>query len=171
MGVIGVFTKRKCTARCHNAKSKSCRCSCGGENHGAARRGQEIKDVQPGIFQPISAEGFETTRGAFYGEDATGQLGTEYVRIGKIRARSGEVDFGVWWRDGKQYPTYRVSWVEATGELYAEEQPGYPTNEMARIIVFGKAEGRENIERVMKGWAEICGAIDSLNWVRSRFSN
>lgn len=34
MHAEGIKTKTKCTPRCWNAKSKKCRCSCAGENHG-----------------------------------------------------------------------------------------------------------------------------------------
>lgn len=39
------------------------------------------------------------------------------------RARSGEADYGVHWRaGGRDWPRWRVSYVQATGEVYAFEQ-------------------------------------------------
>lgn len=33
--IIGNTSKRKCDARCWNAKSKTCSCACGGAAHGS----------------------------------------------------------------------------------------------------------------------------------------
>lgn len=69
------------------------------------------------------------------------------------RARSGEVDFGVWWglqdRDfcyGKS--PWRVSWIEDTGELYARELTS------DRYIVLGVYPTRAEVEARMEGWAD-----------------
>ena len=43
-----------------------------------------------------------------------------YAAGGERRTLSIEHDFGVMWREGtRRRPRYRVSWIEATGELYA----------------------------------------------------
>jgi hypothetical protein len=42
MNIEATTTKTKCTPRCWKAKSKACRCSCGGENHGV--------EAQPRLF-------------------------------------------------------------------------------------------------------------------------
>jgi len=67
------------------------------------------------------------------------------------RARSAEVDFGVWWRlRPDDRVTWRVSWIEATGELYAREQaPGSD-----RYVVLGYFATRDEVEAFMDGWAE-----------------
>lgn len=39
------LTKTRCTPRCWQAKSKKCKCSCGGDNHGVRK--------QPGLFGEI----------------------------------------------------------------------------------------------------------------------
>lgn len=70
------------------------------------------------------------------------------------RARSGESDFGCHWRHESElgqaiFGGRRISWIEDTGELYAECQRD------KRGIVFDKLFAKpRDIERLMKGWAE-----------------
>ena len=90
-----------------------------------------------------------------------------------IRKRSGEVDFGVWW---KLYPDdqpaiplvfvqgcetvtmysashaghWRVSWIDDTGELYAK----HLSHNSDLFIILGRYLTREAVERRMEGWAE-----------------
>lgn len=66
------------------------------------------------------------------------------------RARSPELDFGVRWRLTPQtdFPLWRVSWIEATGELYTADIMG------DRYILLGRHDTRESVEQAMAGWAE-----------------
>jgi hypothetical protein len=118
------------------------------------------------------------------------------------RRWSGEVDFGVWWRAAGV--VYRLTWVEATGELVAVqltppatipfsvledelEGLGVPRDYAERVeltvglfgvavvggdpgelSVLGIVREREVVERLLDGWAETCGAPDSLGWVVER---
>lgn len=126
------------------------------------------------------------------------------------RRRSPELDFGVWWRD-RGGVVYRLSWVEATGELiavqltpaqaipfhvledeleavnvpreYAErvehvaEATGLTVGvigfaviggEPGSVYVLGVVHGRDVVERLLDGWAEVCGATGSVGWVVER---
>ena len=66
------------------------------------------------------------------------------------RGRSPELDFGVWWRvSGSRY-TWRVSWIEATGELYAKE---LASGDEDRFVVLGTFSTEEEAEAAMEGWA------------------
>ena len=73
------------------------------------------------------------------------------------RARSGEVDFGCWWMlaPDRPFPRWGVSWIEATGELYARDLG------TDRYIVLGQHGSREEVEEAMSGWAG--GAVKSLS--------
>lgn len=59
-----VKTKTKCTPRCWNAKSKKCKCSCAGENHGCTHtpnlftgsRPQNIGAIHPKYQKLIGLE-------------------------------------------------------------------------------------------------------------------
>jgi hypothetical protein len=80
------------------------------------------------------------------------------------RKRSREVDFGVWWQDGVvNWPRYRVSWVDATGEVVAVKMAGDES-----VVVLGVIEDEAELERRLDGWAEECGKPGSLEWVRER---
>jgi len=80
------------------------------------------------------------------------RVGTGYqVWISRPRRRrSGEVDFGVHWRlaPGVEFPRWRVSWIEGTGDFYAVELT------TDRYIVLGHHESREGVEAALDGWAE-----------------
>lgn len=77
--------------------------------------------------------------------------------------RSGEVDFGVWWFDAEREP-WRVSWVRATGDVYAVRTNG------GQVIVLGNMSNRRELEQRLDGWAEVCGKPHSLDWVRKRLA-
>jgi hypothetical protein len=100
------------------------------------------------------------------------------------RRRSGELDFGVWWR--RNGLVFRVTWVEATGELIAVQlsgprveallEPGSvrPAGFMViggdpdNLTVIGTVRERAVVERLLDGWAEMCGEQESLGWVLDR---
>lgn len=107
------------------------------------------------------------------------------------RAHSPELDFGVHWREGGSTAwseTYRVSYVEATGELYAfsnvrGEVELLATLELVPCAVCCEALGavavaclgcggtgnsRGPVDAALEGWADVCGTPDSLAWVRER---
>ncbi len=66
------------------------------------------------------------------------------------RKKSGEVDYGVWWRlhGRRREPTWRVSWLQDTGELYAV----CPRDDT--FTVLDTFETREQVERALHGWAD-----------------
>ena len=87
------------------------------------------------------------------------QRGYPAFRDAEERRRSGEVDFGSHWyelREGEPllWPTWRISWIWATGELYAVELIPETDNPNRRYIVLGRFRRQEEVERFMEGWAE-----------------
>ena len=70
---------------------------------------------------------------------------------------SGETDFGVWWtlrgdvaadlRD----PRWRVSWLAATGELYAVALEGARPD---RYLLLSYFSGGSEVETALAGWAQ-----------------
>ena len=68
------------------------------------------------------------------------------------RRASEEVDFGVRWRHlAEPGLPWRVSWLAATGELYAAElAPEGPR----RCLVLGRFPDRDAAEAFMAGWAD-----------------
>ncbi len=100
------------------------------------------------------------------------------------RRHSEELEFGEDWQE--RGARTEVSWVEATGELYAMRDPlghletqlfGAETvdpvaNEDLGVQVLGVIRGRENVEAVMSGWEAAMPVGDnSLAWVRDRVAN
>jgi len=68
----------------------------------------------------------------------------------RARALSREWDFGVWWRVPGCRWTWRVSWIEDTGELYARELA--PASD--RFVLLAVLPAREDAEAAMAGWEE-----------------
>ncbi len=100
------------------------------------------------------------------------------------RRHSEELEFGTDWQEAGART--QVSWVEATGELYAMRDPlGHldsdlygdmsvePTPDgVLTIEVLGVVEGRAAVASVMSGWeAAMAGGENSLSWVRDRLAH
>ena len=92
------------------------------------------------------------------------------------RRWSGEADYGVHWRLAGWEYRWRVSYVQATGEIYAVHQGAT----IGPVFVLGTVEPDPVDERdrrsvyyatlddMLSGWAEQCGGPDSLRWVKDR---
>jgi hypothetical protein len=99
------------------------------------------------------------------------------------RRHSEELEFGRDWRDGDT--RCEISWVEATGEVYAMLEPevgysadgiggmhsGRPSAEQLRVEVLGIVPGRAAIAAAMSGWEEAMAGAGGLAWVRDRIAN
>jgi hypothetical protein len=99
------------------------------------------------------------------------------------RRHSAELEFGRDWSDA--VGRCEVSWVEATGEVYAMREPdatvvGDAFGDMkvtgvsdAQLVieVLGIVAGRDGIEAVMSGWEDAMPGANSLEWVRGRVAN
>jgi hypothetical protein len=79
------------------------------------------------------------------------------------RRLSDEADYGVHWRDGAIYwPTWRVSYVRDTGEIYATKQGGSETS-VVRVLGVVPADETadgggcwyQTLERLLEGWATL----------------
>jgi hypothetical protein len=74
----------------------------------------------------------------------------EWIEI-KKRACSPEVDFGVWWTmtgNEREFPRWRLSWIENTGELYACQ----PAKD--RFIKLGIIPDRDRLNSLLAGWSD-----------------
>lgn len=90
------------------------------------------------------------------------QDGKIVAAIGEKRTRSRELDFGVQWRKTHIYPTYRVTWVENTGEVIAVNLA------INDYEIIGIVPTEIQIEMRLQDWAEACGPAHSLDWVKAR---
>jgi hypothetical protein len=100
------------------------------------------------------------------------------------RRASEELEFGADWSDGGART--QVSWIEATGELYAMRDPlgalvtdvigdtrASPVADEDLVVdVLGTVPGRGAVEAVMSGWeSAMASGPDSLAWVRDRIAH
>lgn len=100
------------------------------------------------------------------------------------RRHSEELEFGTDWQEAGART--QVSWVEATGELYAMRDPlGHLNSDLfgdmtvsrvagkeLTVEVLGIVAGRDAAEAVMSGWETAMGSgEDSLAWVRDRIAH
>ena len=109
------------------------------------------------------------------------------------RRTSGEADFGVHWHaGGKRWPGWRVSYVQATGEVIAVEQYGkcqvrvlgvvqpdpderFASKDEAGGIAWSDRHGRgtyyDTLDRILDGWAEPDVSGHDLAWVERRLAS
>jgi hypothetical protein len=88
------------------------------------------------------------------------------------RRHSGEADYGCWWTNGPRWPTWRVSYVGGTGEVYAVEQQGRGRVEVLGVVPPDQTEPGEiyyrTLDKLLDGWSEETNR--PLSWVRERLS-
>ncbi|MDQ1475326.1 MAG: hypothetical protein QOE62_555 [Actinomycetota bacterium] len=100
------------------------------------------------------------------------------------RRHSEELEFGTDWTEAGART--QVSWIEATGEMYAMRDPlgGLQSDvigdlrvtpvsdEQLTVEVLGVVNGRERATAVMSGWeAAMPEGDNSLSWVRDRIAH
>lgn len=83
------------------------------------------------------------------------------------RARSRELDVGLWWRQDACGPLHRAAWVADTGELYLARL-GPPGEGGGAVEVLAIVTQRQRMESALDGWRERCGEPLSLMWLRER---
>jgi hypothetical protein len=100
------------------------------------------------------------------------------------RRASEELEFGSDWNDDGART--QVSWIEATGELYAMRDPlgalvtdvigdtraSPVADKDLSVEPLGTVPGRAAVEAVMSGWENaMASGPDSLAWVRERIAH
>ena len=99
----------------------------------------------------------------------------------EARRRSPESDYGCWWVNDRGTGHCRVSYVQATGEVYAVQHVYDKAVEVLGIVPPDPDERRSNglplgrtyyrtLDRILEGWTEHCGRPDGLAWVRERLA-
>jgi hypothetical protein len=92
----------------------------------------------------------------------------EFYEQKPVRRYSREVDFGSWWREDDG-PAWRVTYVAATGELYAVCLAGLWCDYDGQVeLLNGQPISLAGAEGMLTGWADVCGDTCSLGWVRER---
>ena len=89
----------------------------------------------------------------------------EFYAADERRRRSGEADYGARWGPGRS----RVSYVHATGEVYAEG---------GRVVILGTvppdplpALYYKTLDGLLAGWPEAMMRGETLDWIRSRLTS
>jgi hypothetical protein len=99
------------------------------------------------------------------------------------RRESDEVEFGREWSDANGVRT-ELSWVAATGELYAMAEPveavymdpvgdtrvGELPTELVTVDILGTVPDRAAVDQLLDGWENAMGQANSIQWVRDRIS-
>jgi hypothetical protein len=108
----------------------------------------------------------------------------EFYDADPRRRESEEIEFGREWSDANGMRT-EVSWVEATGELYAMAEPSEPVfmdpvgdtrvpelpTELVTVEILGVLTGRAEVDALLAGWEDAMGkGPDSLAWVRAKLA-
>ncbi len=91
----------------------------------------------------------------------------EFYASDPRRAHSHKVGYGSLWREFAPVPTYRLAWVEITGELYAMEL-SEADERKDPVEVLGVLWSWPQVEACLAGWPERCGDQRSLLWARER---
>lgn len=106
----------------------------------------------------------------------------QFYSADERRRQSAEVEFGNNWFDTRGN-RYELSWVEATGELYAmlelvpEADTWTPFGDIEvenvaveglTVTVLGTIAERAEVERILDGWAEQMVKPDGIHWVADR---
>lgn len=99
------------------------------------------------------------------------------LTMGSLRKISPEADYGLYWRDHRSWPTWRVSYVGNTGEIYAVQLQGDGRVEILGVVEpdcdpYAPDDGLyyRTLEGILDGWADECGREDSLDWCRVKLT-
>ena len=96
-----------------------------------------------------------------------------FYGAGVNRMHSQEFDYGVHWRQGTDTSDrWRVSYVQATGEVYARREYS-PLVVVLGVVPPDEAKGvpyYRTLERILDGWEDRCGKPGGLEWVRDRLA-
>ncbi len=99
------------------------------------------------------------------------------------RRESEEIEFGREWSDADGLRT-ELSWVAATGELYAMAEPveqvymdpvgdtrvGDLPTALVTVEILGVVTDRAELDQLLDGWEQAMGQPDSIQWVRDRLN-
>ena len=99
----------------------------------------------------------------------------------EARRRSPEADYGVWWMDDNRDWPWRVSYVQATGEVYAVKMRGGgqvkvlgivppDPDERTRADLRRQLTYYRTLDRILAGWVNHCGQPGGLAWIRERLA-
>jgi hypothetical protein len=93
------------------------------------------------------------------------------------RMFSPEADYGVMWRNGADWPLWRVSYIADTGDVYAVKMaaPGQDTVRLLGVVppdpVYSDRETYyRTLDGILTGWADPRVSAMDLGWVATRLA-
>ncbi len=104
-----------------------------------------------------------------------------FYQANEARRESPEYEFGDSWRDARGN-SYRLSWVEATGELYLMIEPEAVVSEDIfgdflvaeesveglSVVVIATVPSLLAVEDRLRGWEDVVDQENSLKWLHRR---
>ena len=107
----------------------------------------------------------------------------EFYANNEARRRSGEADYGVWWRtEHSIYPKYRISYIQKTGEIYILEQKNndrMDPSDSGFVTILGVVPPDDpeiykiyymTLEQILYGWEFEVEKPNGIQWVRDRLA-
>ena len=96
----------------------------------------------------------------------------EFYAENEERRKSGEADYGYWWRSPElDWPRWRVSYIQKTGEIYAIQ---VKDNGMVKLLgIVPPDDDRiyyQTLDRILEGWADAIHNPGSLVWVERKLN-
>lgn len=127
----------------------------GPARHGDQASAQAAVDAYLALYRAVPAPRWDSIE-AFYAADDRRRL-------------SGEADYGVHWRqDPRQpWPTWRVSYIRDTGEVYAAA-PGGPVELLGTVPPDDQPHYYATLDAILEGWPD--AHRQGLDWVRGRLA-
>ena len=106
-----------------------------------------------------------------------------FYQANEARRESPEYEFGDDWSDARGNH-YRLSWVEATGELYLMIEPEAVVSEDIfgdflvaeesveglAVVVIAQVASLLDLEGRLEGWEDTIAAPNSLRWLSARIA-
>lgn len=92
------------------------------------------------------------------------------------RRHSGEADFGLHWHVHRRsrFPSWRVSYIQATGEIYAAQLLGSCPVRVLGVVPSDPVEEHEvyyrTLDKILDGWADLDVSGFDLAWVERRLA-
>lgn len=88
------------------------------------------------------------------------------------RRRSGEADYGVYWTEpGQNWPRWRVSYIQKTGEIYAVQLTGGQVKLLGVVPPDDDGIYYQTLDRILEGWTDAIHQPGSLDWLQARLKD
>jgi hypothetical protein len=161
----------------------------------ALETGLNVARTNHAVYLPAMEAEAERRRGSsdFSKERAAGWFPSieAFYDARPERRTSGEADYGVQWQaNGLRWPKWRVSYIQATGEIYADRQSSGPERWAGTVRVLGVVPpdpgpgpgaagslqwNHENryyrtLDVILDGWADPDISGHDLAWVEQRLA-